>query len=94
MGFVVVFLQLFLLLFQLLLIAISIGIASVGHTSIIGRLNMYFTSLIFLTIPNMLAYYDIRWRGIVKLVVFVLFLGLFFVSTSKYIQNIKLVEFM
>lgn len=82
------------LLFQLLLIAISIGVASVGHTSIIGRLNMYYTSLIFLTIPNILTYCDNRWRGLIKLVVFISFLVLFFVSSTKYIQNIKLIEFI
>lgn len=79
------------LLFQMLLIAIILSFSTIGFNSIIGRLNMYYTSMIFLTIPNFLYFYQGPFKWCIKTLIFVMFVVLFFKST-EHIKNIVLIS--
>lgn len=78
------------LLFLMLLVGMIMSFASVGLNSILGRFNMYYTSIIFLTIPNFLNFYHGNFRSALNIVVFILFMLLFFRSTD-YIKDIQLI---
>ena len=78
------------LLFLMLIVGMVMSFASVGLNSILGRFNMYFTSIIFLTIPTFLNFYYGNLKGVLNLIVFILFMLLFFRST-EYIKEIQLI---